>query len=252
MKNLRILKLKKQSLWFILFFVFCSFSQLHSSSLQPNSKHVTISAIDNEQTHAIAKYVLVEAYKQIGYQVNFDDLPGERALEWANKGLTDGDVARIEGTEIKYTNLIPIEIPIIYFKGVVFTKNIKGNIAQWKDLQDLRIGVVRGIRYSTIGTKGMEPFFANDMTHLFTILNEGRIEVAVAVLDAGIIEIEKNFKGSGIHMIGSPLFSAPLYHFLNKRNIHLIEPLQEVLLEMTSSGRIEKIKTKALDQLTKK
>ncbi len=251
MKNLRIFELRKKSFFFIVFLIFSSFFQVHGSEHQTNLKHITISAIDNEQTHAIAKYILIEVYKQIGYQVSFDDLPGKRALEWANKGLTDGDVARIEGTEEKFTNLIPIEIPIIHFKGVVFTKKIKRNIVQWKDLHDLRIGVVRGIRYSTIGTKGMEPFFANDMTHLFTILNEGRIEVAVAVLDAGVIEIEKNFKDSGIHMIGSPLFSAPLYHFLNKKNKLLIGPLKETLIEMTSSGRIEKIKTQALDQLTK-
>lgn len=135
MKNLRIFKFKKQPLCFIVFFILCSSSSLQSSSTQSHFKHITISAIDNEQTHAIAKYVLIEAYKEIGYQVTFDDLPGKRALEWANKGLTDGDVARIEGTEKKFTNLIPIEIPIIYFKGVVFTKNIKRNIAQWKDLQ---------------------------------------------------------------------------------------------------------------------
>ena len=172
-----------------------------------------ISAIVNEQTHAIAKVVLKEAYKRIGYEVTFDDLPGQRALEWANKGLTDGDVARIAGTEDKFPNLIRVKVPVIHFKGVAFTKSIDRPISRWEDLRGLRIGVVRGIRYSTIGTKGMDPYFANDMTHLFTMLDKDRIEVAVAVLDAGKIEIEKNFKNSGIHVVGSPLYSAPLVSF---------------------------------------
>lgn len=248
MNHLRIFEFKNQFICFIVLLLL-STSHAYGSEHQINSRQVTISAIENEQTHAIAKHILIEAYKHIGYQISFDDLPGKRALEWANNGLTDGDVARIEGTEKKFINLIPIKIPIIHFKGVVFTKNIKRNIVQWSDLKGLRIGVVRGIRYSTIGTEGMEPFFANNMTHLFSILNKGRIEVAVAVLDAGIIEIERNYKDSGIHVIGSPLFSSPLYHFVHKKNNHLVAPLEKILLEMTSSGRIEKLKNQVLDQL---
>jgi hypothetical protein len=248
MNHLRLFVFKNKFVCFIILLIF-SISHAYGSEHQANSRQVTISAIENEQTHAIAKHILIEAYKHIDYQISFDDLPGKRALEWANNGLTDGDVARIEGTEKKFTNLIPIKIPIIHFQGVVFTKKLNKDITQWNDLKGLRIGVVRGIRYSTIGTEGMEPFFANDMTHLFSILNKGRIEVAVAVLDAGIIEIERNYKNSGIHVIGSPLFSSPLYHFVHKKNNHLVAPLEKILLEMTSSGRIEKLKSQVLNQL---
>lgn len=172
------------------------------------AKTLKISAIENEQTHAIAKQVLREVYQRLGYRAAFEELPGQRALEWANSGLTDGDVARIAGTEEKYPNLIRVNVPVIHFKGVAFAKRIDRRVDRWEDLKGLGIGVVRGIRYSTIGTEGMTPIFANDMTHLFTILDRGRIEVAVAVLDAGRIEIAKNFKNSGIHVIGAPLFSA--------------------------------------------
>ena len=211
---------------------------------------VVISAIANEQTHAIAKLVLQEAYRRIGYGVCFDDLPGKRALEWANNGLTDGDAARIEGTEKKYTNLVPVKIPVIHFNGVAFTKAVDKPIRQWADLRGLRIGVVRGIRYSTIGTEGMAPYFANDMTHLFTLLEEGRIEVAVAVEDAGRIEIHRHFQNRGIHVIGSPLFSAPLYHFVHIRNRSLVDPLEAVLSRMAASGEIQRLRDQALKQLT--
>ncbi|MCF6247732.1 MAG: transporter substrate-binding domain-containing protein [Desulfobacula sp.] len=222
-----------------------SFSAQQQTSLQT----VTISAIVNEQTHAIAKQVLKKAYKKIGYDAGFNDLPGKRALEWANKGLTDGDVARIKGTQKKFSNLVRVKIPVIHFKGVVFSKTIDKPIKEWKDLNGLRIGVVRGIRYSTLGTKGMNPFFANDMTHLFSILDKDRIEVAVAVLDAGKIEIEHHFKNSGIHVIGNPLFSAPLYHFINIKNKSLLKKLEKILTQMTASGEIVRIQRQALEKL---
>ena len=206
---------------------------------QPDPKRIRISAIENEQTHAIARHVLEEAYSRLGYEVRFDDLPGRRALEWADSGLTDGDVARIQGTENSFPNLLRVTVPVIHFKGVAFSKTVDRPIREWEDLRGLRIGVVRGIRYSTQGTKGMSPFFANDMTHLFTILDKGRIEVAVAVLRAGQIEIARNFKESGIRVVGSPLYSAPLYHFVHAGRRNLVPKLEAVLSEMTASGEME-------------
>ncbi len=232
----------------LLIFQIASFS--FAAEPQKSSRTVMISAIVNEQTHAISKYVMREAYRRIGYKVYFDDLPGQRAIEWANNGLTDGDVARIEGAENKYPNLIQVKIPIIYFKGIAFSKTVSKRIDHWEDLKGIRTGVVRGIRYSTIGTRGMDPYFANDMTHLFTLLDKGRIEVAVAVFDAGRIEIEKNFKESGIHVAGSPLFSAPLYHFVNVKNRDLVHKLEDVLSEMTASGEIEHLWQRALNRLS--
>ena len=215
-----------------------------------NAKSLVISAIVNEQTHAMAKYVLREAYRRLGIGIRFDDLPGRRALEWANSGRTDGDTARIQGTEIQYPNLVPVGIPVIHFNGVAFAKDARIRIDAWEDLRGRRIGVVRGIRYSAIGTEGMAPYFANDMTHLFTILDKGRIEVAVAVREAGRIEIAKNFTKSGIRVCGPPLYSAPLYHFLHQRNRAVAAELASVLGRMTASGEMKTLWRQAFERLS--
>ena len=209
-----------------------------------------ISAIENEQTHAIAKEVLREAYERLGCQANFILLPAQRALIWANEGKTDGDVARIAGTEKKYLNLMPVPTPVTFFNGVVFTKTVTKPIREWSDLMGLRIGIIRGIRYSAIGTQNMHPFEAKDMTHLFTLLDTGRIEVAVAVREAGLIEIERNFKNKGFHlMTGPPLFSAPLYHYLHLKNKDLIAPLDAVLTKMVVEGDFDLIHKQAFKRL---
>jgi ABC-type amino acid transport substrate-binding protein len=218
-----------------------AFHNIYASEV--NGKTV-ISAIENEQTHAIAKEVLREAYRRIGYGVQFQFLPGQRALESANDGVLDGDVARIAGTEYEYPNLIPVPTPIFYFQGFAFTKSVTRQIDSWNDLKGLRIGIIRGIRYSTIGTKELNPFFAEDMTHLFKLLNQNRIQVAVAVLDSGKIETYKNFRNSGIHATGKPLYASPLYHFLHRRNEYLIKPLNDILKCMTKQREIDLIFSK--------
>ncbi len=212
-------------------------------------KQMRISAIENEQTHAMARHVLEEAYRRLGYEARFDELPGRRALEWADKGLTDGDVARIDGTELTFSNLVRVTVPVIRFKGVAFSRTVNRPIRRWEDLRGLRIGVVRGIRYSTLGTQDLSPYFANDMTHLFTLLDKGRIEVAVAVLRAGQIEIARHFKGSGIRAIGSPLYSASLYHFVHTKHRDLVPKLEAVLSDMTASGEMERLWQEAFHRL---
>ena len=208
---------------------------------QDSRRRLVISAIANEQTHELAKEVVRVAYEKMGMEVQFLDLPARRGLEWANSGKTDGDLARIDGTDKKFTNLIKISTPVILFKGVVFTKNIERNIRSWEELKGLSVGIIGGIRYSDIGTKGLDRVIAKDMVQLFMLLAKERIDVAVAVLDAGKIEINRHYRGAKLHVIGQPLLVAPLFHFVHKKNRDLVSQLESVLTEMEESGETSKI-----------
>lgn len=209
---------------------------------------VVISVIDNEQTHELAIPVVREAYSRIGYTAAFDRLPARRALEWANDGVTDGDLARIAGTEKQFPNLIRISIPVFRITALAFAVNDTRAISEWHDLKGLNIGIVRGIRYSEIGTRGMEPIPANDMTHLFKLLTLGRIDVAISVLDAGRIEIHRHYPAAGIHPAGDPLFIAPLFHYVHIKNGHLVQKLEKVLEEMEAKGEIRTLRKRALEE----
>ena len=208
---------------------------------QDSRRSLVISAIANEQTHELSKEVVRVAYEKMGMDVQFLDLPARRGLEWANSGKTDGDLARIDGTDKKFTNLIKILTPVILFQGVVFTKKIERNIRSWEDLKGLSVGIIGGIRYSDIGTKGLDRVIAKDMVQLFMLLAKERIDVAVAVLDAGKIEINRHHREAKLHVIGQPLFVASLFHFVHKKNIDLVPQLESVLQEMMESGETSKI-----------
>ena len=238
---------------FRLLFIVCFFILIHYDSIfaDGNKGAVFISGIQNEQTHAVAKEVLWEAYRKIGYEANFEFYPGYRSIDMANSGESDGDIARIDGTHKKFSNLVRVPTPIIHFKGVVFTKKITKKITNWKDLKGLRIGIIRGIRYSKIGTNGLSPFFAENMTHLFKLLDQDMIQIAIAVLMAGKIEISRNYKGSGIHSIGEALYTGRLYHYVNKKQQHLVPDLFSTLQNMEKQGEIQKIIDTTVNDMTK-
>lgn len=199
---------------------------------------IVISGIAQTITHSIAQEVVQEAYKRIGYDVQFKMYPANRAISLANQGVTDGDIARIKGTEKTFPNLIPVPTPVIDFQGTAFTISVTKDIQKWSDLKGLKIGVVRGVRYATIGTEGLNPFFANNVPHLFKLLKDGRIDIAVAGTRQGQLEIEKSLNKSGIHSVGKPLFTAPLYHFIHSSNKDLVSPLNKALANMKAQGEI--------------
>ncbi len=231
--------IKPRYLLSIIFFFALMFDD--STFADENQKSIFITGIQNEQTHTMAKKVILEAYRRIGYDAHFELFPGHRSIDMANNGESDGDIARIGETQKKFTNLVLVPTSIIHFKGVVFTKTITKKINEWKDLNGLRIGVIRGIQYSTIGTQGMSPSFAEDMTHLFKLLDEDMIQVAIAVSRAGQIEISRRFKERGIHEIGEPLYTGPLYHYVHKKNRKLVPELNNILQEMERQNEIKKI-----------
>jgi polar amino acid transport system substrate-binding protein len=235
----------------IIFLKLISFSSMAMAqgAKEPAAPVVLLSAIQNEQTHTIAGAILKEAYRRIGYISEFDFLPARRALEWAASGKRDGDVARIASTQKAFPNLIPVPTPVVHIKGVAFAKNSIKPITKWDDLRGLNIGVIRGIRYSTIGTKGMQPLFAKNMGHLFQLLDGGRIDVAVAVQDAGLVEIKHNFPNRGIHIVSKNLYSAPLFHFVHKKNKGLVPLLDIALLEMKEKGETNEIYKQILHKL---
>ncbi|MBF0368867.1 MAG: hypothetical protein HQL52_05340 [Magnetococcales bacterium] len=52
-----------------------------ADSPRPVANSLTISAIENKQTHMITMAILREAYRQMGWQVQFASLPGQRVFE---------------------------------------------------------------------------------------------------------------------------------------------------------------------------
>ncbi len=214
---------------------------------------LVISVIENEQTNAIATKIMSEVYRRVGCEVEFKFLPAKRALHDAAIGNTDGDVARIGGTEKKYPDLMPVPTPILHFKGMAFgLESLPRKITDWKSLEGLRIGVLRGVQYSAIGTTGMNTIGANSMSQLFRLLKHNRVQVVISAFGAGTIELNRNWADSGIKPTGKPLIVAPLFHYLNRRHYTLVLRLDSVMQQMQKSGELENLFSQSIQELSKK
>ena len=186
--------------------------------------------------------MLTELYGRLGYRAVFQDYSGRRALVQANNGVTGAEAMRIAGMEKEFPNLIPVPVPIVRITGRAYTKSVTRPVRAVADLKGLRVGIVRGVKIAEKSTRDLEDVYvARSMTVLFNQLTHDRLDVALAAVMTARYELAVNFKDSGIHAIGEPLYSVDLYHYLHKSRADLVAPLTQLIRELTENGELDRI-----------
>ncbi|OUR73898.1 hypothetical protein A9Q76_01895 [Arcobacter sp. 31_11_sub10_T18] len=187
--------------------------------------------------------VLKIAYKKIGYDIESKYYPFERALITSNTGEVDGELSRIKGINSKYKNLIPITIPINFIEGYAFSWNKNLSIKNWDSLKQYNNLCVIGIKFveKNLRQRGILCDEVAGITQTLKMLEKKRYDVVVLPKINGISGLRKT-SIVDVQLVGNRLIKINLYHYLHKKNKHLIKKLQAVLLEMERSGRISKIR----------
>ncbi|PCI29428.1 MAG: ABC transporter substrate-binding protein [SAR324 cluster bacterium] len=203
-------------------------------------KQLELVTIQGSGIAEITSLILRQAYKQIGIGLTITYLPAQRALIESNEGIVDGEVHRILGIEKRYPNLIRIPVSIWHMKGVVFTKNVTFEVKGWQSLEPYRIGTLRGVKFVENNTQGMNRLRVRDYTQLFLMLADNRLDIVVLAQLSGLKAL-KATKAEGIRILSPPLTVLKLYHYLHRKNLHLIPEITKALKEMEQQGKIRAI-----------
>jgi len=215
------------------------------------TREISISYCEFHTTHRFAVETVREAYKRIGIVAKFVSRPCRRSLIEANSGRFGGEVARISGTSDRYTNLIPIDAPTITIEGVVIAKDVKRGISEWSDLKGLYTGFIRGELYAEKGTAAVKAQAVDSYSQLLKMLARDRFDTGVVIRrDFDLVNRSPEFWNENIHVIGKPVFSAPLHHLVHKSNQDLLPKLNAVFLEMWNNGDAEAIHSRTFKFLT--
>lgn len=216
---------------------------------EASQKTIVLSGIVNNPTHSIMGAVVEAAYERAGIPMEIRWVPAKRALSEANRGDTDGDIGRIEGTEKVWENLVPVPTSYMTFTARAYSNDVHAVIRDWPDLKPYRVGIIRGVRYAEIGTENMKRRKANTPVELMRLLVGNHVDVVIAADEVAHLTIIRKFSGEGIDSVSGPLYEAPIYHFLHRRNENLIGRLDAAIREMVDAGEIDLIRRQALDQM---
>ncbi len=227
---------------FVFLIIFASAFGITEVKSQNSVRTFEISSVEKSIIHRQAIAVMRVAYERIGISIIVTPLPTKRSLLMADRGDVDGEAGRIPGTEKQFTNLIPItSAPIAFVEGGVFSKTHREKIRTWSNLKGLKVAIRRGELYAEKGTRGLSPLVADHYPSLIKLLMNDRIDVFVGIKSDAFFELRKNPNYNLIKMLEPPLYSAPLFHLVHKKNKDIVPRLEKVIFNMQKQGEIKRI-----------
>lgn len=202
-----------------------------------------ISTPDNK---GMADLIAIEAFKRVGVKLEIDDIPAKRALINANRGIHDGDLARVDGVTKAYPNLLPV--PEITWLAEIggFSKQEGIKLNGWSSLDPFHLAYIRGWVIFERNIKASKSLTqVNDPETLFNLLDKNRTDIALYEKKMGYGVIKK-MKLEGIYNLKQPLTVEPIYIYLHKKHQALIPQVANAIREMKRDGSYQMIVHNAL------
>lgn len=190
----------------------------------------------NEADTGLVDVVAHEAFRRAGLQLKLIRLPAERALLNANAGIDDGEVSRIAGMEKAYPNLIPVPEKLVDHHFVAFTRNAKLKHATWNSVTPFSVGYIRGYKIIESNLRPeTKTTTANDAEQLLTMLDKGRIDIAIYRRWEGIA-LARKMGIENIHIIEPSLAEKEIFIYLHKRHADKVPKIAAALREIRAEG----------------
>jgi len=185
----------------------------------------------------IASKVLERAYEKAGLDMEAKFTTLEESLRLSSTGITDGELARIKKITKLYPQLIRVPVTLVSVEAVAYTKNTQINIQTWDDLAKYDFTIVKGAKFIEKETSHLQKNFVSTFEKAFEALEKGKTEIIVVPKKAAVrIILKKEYHN--IHAAGPVLKKVDLYHFVHKRNAHLIPILTPILKQMERNKEI--------------
>ncbi len=199
------------------------------------------------QQTGICDRVLIEAFRRIGVPMEIVNLPSERALTNANRGIDDGNYARIKGMDKLYPNLLRVPENVIKFEFVAFSKKLNFRINGWDSLKPYDVGIIRGWKILEAHLAGARSLTkVKNQKILFALLNADKVDAIVYDRIQGLALL-RELKYPGIHIMRPPLTVMDMYLYMNKKHKNLVPLITGAIRNIKKNGTYNKIINEVLN-----
>jgi ABC-type amino acid transport substrate-binding protein len=194
--------------------------------------------------------MLRAVYAKLDIKLEFEDVPGKRALALSSAGEVDGEIQRIGTLSRDYPTLVQVTPAINYIEPAVFTTKLRFDVAGWNSIRDYSIGIVRGVGSSEAGTRGMAQVTATtSLESMVKMLDADRFELMVTDLFSGLVAVRKLNLQARIHPLSPPLERIHIYHYLHERHRDLVPKVGKVIAQMEASGELATLREALVKQV---
>jgi len=201
--------------------------------------------LEPEPVAEMAERILRHAYQSLGLELEVLRMPAERSLISANQGDSDGELYRRAGLESRYPNLLRVPVVLARYEIVAFATALHLPVQGWASLKPYRLGFVKGIKVLEENTAGMQVETVAKLQQAFAKLARGRCDLVLSKRITGQAVL-RQMKLDGIHVVGLPLASFPVFHYLNRKHQGLLAALTAALQTMEREHSIARIQAAVL------
>ncbi len=211
---------------------------LFSGVLMAQEK-LTFRAPDESAFTNYVTAVLEEAYRELGIQLEYVELPRVRGEQLAAEGTIAGELGRTPSLEDKRRELRRVPFPLFTFDVVAVTDR-------------RRCGFCRPGNYESLAyVNGMDAItkVVNDLAETPSVVTPTDLEQVVKLVEAGRVDAAfmADFQYQGSSLSSNPNFITHRlsieqgFHYLNEEHARLIPQLTYQLQKLKESGRIEEL-----------
>ncbi|AXT39620.1 hypothetical protein D1814_13485 [Alteromonas sp. BL110] len=199
---------------------FCSFAQ-------DNENNFVVGELNHPRVANFYKPLIQRAYLDIGIDVTFEKVGGERGLRLLNNGMTDADVIRYDVVSQPDNNIAIV--PPALSHGASFLLCIRGAQCDKSVIQNPDKAIAVTTRFFFNMHVNPDELNANifefdDFNHVISLLLNGRYDYAILPSDYSEKAI---FEQAGIKYIS--LVEHELVHVIHKKHSHLVDRLSSAI-----------------------
>lgn len=211
---------------------------------------LVFTTFEQSGSQLVTEPLLKEAYRRIGQDIKIVSYPGNRAIEMANSGKVDGELARLPVIEKFYPNLVRIPTPLQQVKQMVFTKDIRFKVDGWSSLQPYTVATLRGYKDTENNLKnaGIRYVLVPHFSVVINSIHLGKVDIGVLSQTAGMQAI-KSAQLTNIYYLEPALSIQPMYHYLHHKHSALIPHINEAIRQLHAEGFVAQLKKDAMTTL---
>lgn len=194
--------------------------------------------------------MLRAVYAKLNIKLEFEDVPGKRALALSSAGEVDGEIQRIGTLSRDYPTLVQVTPAINYIEPAVFATKVRFDVDGWNSIGDYSIGIVRGVGSSEAGTRDMAHVTATaSLENMVKMLDADRFDVMVTDLFSGLVAVKRLNLQARIYPLSPPLERIRIYHYLHERHRDLVPEVGKVIAQMEASGELAALREALVKQV---
>lgn len=199
--------------------------------------------VSNAAQTGFGDRVMSEAFRRIGYKLETSRLPAERALINANRGIDDGDLARIGGLQKQYPNLIQVPESYLTIDLVLYTKNYPAfTVTGWDSVASHSLAIISGWKilernFAKLGNR-VETIKTDSPEQSFSLLQNDRVDFIAYSNWSGMGYI-KAHNITNVKLLKPPLARPKFYVYLHKKHEKIVPQLAAAIKSMKADGTLQ-------------